>query len=186
MSQQAPVFPKVLLQGLRFRDFEAIKNLRLDLTRSFSRSFQGVFVPIRAVSPNFGMLHFDYWAHHARPSPGWSARDRHARPSPGWSARDRHARPSPGWSARGDGGEGWIRTSVRLRGQIYSLLPLTTRPPLHRGHAGPHGQARHVAARQSPVNALHLRECHVAASLQRSSVRSNFEPAPGRSRNWSG
>src|SRR5213082_2210129 len=31
----------------------------------------------------------------------------------------------------GDGGEGWIRTSVRLRGQIYSLLPLTTRPPLH-------------------------------------------------------
>ena len=29
------------------------------------------------------------------------------------------------------GGEGWIRTSVRLRGQIYSLLPLTTRPPLH-------------------------------------------------------
>src|SRR3982751_1376016 len=30
-----------------------------------------------------------------------------------------------------DGGEGWIRTSVRLRGQIYSLLPLTTRPPLH-------------------------------------------------------
>ena len=28
------------------------------------------------------------------------------------------------------GGEGWIRTSVRLHGQIYSLLPLTTRPPL--------------------------------------------------------
>src|SRR5437763_14720116 len=33
--------------------------------------------------------------------------------------------------AKQDGGEGWIRTSVRLRGQIYSLLPLTTRPPLH-------------------------------------------------------
>src|SRR3954453_8584472 len=32
---------------------------------------------------------------------------------------------------RRNGGEGWIRTSVRLRGQIYSLLPLTTRPPLH-------------------------------------------------------
>jgi hypothetical protein len=31
-----------------------------------------------------------------------------------------------------DGGGGWIRTSVRLRGQIYSLLPLTTRPPLLR------------------------------------------------------
>lgn len=28
------------------------------------------------------------------------------------------------------GGEGWIRTSVLVRGQIYSLLPLTTRPPL--------------------------------------------------------
>ena len=28
------------------------------------------------------------------------------------------------------GGQGWIRTSVRLRGQIYSLLPLTTRPPV--------------------------------------------------------
>jgi hypothetical protein len=30
------------------------------------------------------------------------------------------------------GGEGWIRTSVLVRGQIYSLLPLTTRPPLQR------------------------------------------------------
>jgi hypothetical protein len=30
------------------------------------------------------------------------------------------------------GGEGWIRTSVLVRGQIYSLLPLTTRPPLRR------------------------------------------------------
>ena len=29
-----------------------------------------------------------------------------------------------------DGGQGWIRTSVRLHGQIYSLLPLTTRPPV--------------------------------------------------------
>ena len=28
------------------------------------------------------------------------------------------------------GGGGWIRTSVLVRGQIYSLLPLTTRPPL--------------------------------------------------------
>ena len=37
------------------------------------------------------------------------------------------------------GGQGWIRTSVRLRGQIYSLLPLTTRPPVPRRHiaAGP-------------------------------------------------
>src|SRR3546814_2764953 len=32
-----------------------------------------------------------------------------------------------GWE---DGGQGWIRTSVRKPGQIYSLLPLTTRPPV--------------------------------------------------------
>jgi hypothetical protein len=42
-------------------------------------------------------------------------------------------RGEPGLFFPGCGGEGWIRTSVRLRGQIYSLLPLTTRPPLHRG-----------------------------------------------------
>ena len=29
-----------------------------------------------------------------------------------------------------DGGEDWIRTNVHLRDQIYSLTPLTTRPPL--------------------------------------------------------
>ena len=49
---------------------------------------------------------------------------------------------------RRNGGEGWIRTSVRLRGQIYSLLPLTTRPPLHEVR-----QARHVASRPLCVNA---------------------------------
>ena len=56
----------------------------------------------------------------------------------------------PEWleSAISVGGEGWIRTSVRLRGQIYSLLPLTTRPPLHEV-----GQARHVAALPVCVNA---------------------------------
>src|SRR5438874_11979496 len=60
-----------------------------------------------------------------------------------------------------DGGEGWIRTSVRLRGQIYSLLPLTTRPPLHeachartvRGWSSMARQARHVAAGAMGVNA---------------------------------
>ncbi len=30
-----------------------------------------------------------------------------------------------------NGGKGWIRTTVLRRGQIYSLLPLTTRPPFH-------------------------------------------------------
>src|SRR5690606_29677186 len=32
----------------------------------------------------------------------------------------------------GGGGGGWIRTSVDVSRQIYSLLPLTTRPPLQR------------------------------------------------------
>ncbi len=54
-------------------------------------------------------------------------------------------------SCLGNGGEGWIRTSVRLRGQIYSLLPLTTRPPLHEVTIS--WQARHMAARQCRVNA---------------------------------
>ena len=37
------------------------------------------------------------------------------------------------------GGQGWIRTSVRKPGQIYSLLPLTTRPPAQQvlGRASP-------------------------------------------------
>ncbi len=34
------------------------------------------------------------------------------------------------------GGWGWIRTSVLVRGQIYSLLPLTTRPPILRANLG--------------------------------------------------
>ena len=50
---------------------------------------------------------------------------------------------------------GWIRTSVRLRGQIYSLLPLTTRPPLQ-GR-----QARHMAARLRCVNALRRSTCQL-------------------------
>src|SRR5690348_17205590 len=58
----------------------------------------------------------------------------------------------------GDGGEGWIRTSVRLRGQIYSLLPLTTRPPLHRCR-----QARQMAARVRRVNALTVLSPHELA-----------------------
>ena len=52
------------------------------------------------------------------------------------------------------GGEGWIRTSVRLRGQIYSLLPLTTRPPLHEVMQVCTGQAGHVAGPALCVNAL--------------------------------
>ena len=46
------------------------------------------------------------------------------------AALEHKLRHTPGMAAGNAGGEGWIRTSVRLRGQIYSLLPLTTRPPL--------------------------------------------------------
>src|SRR5436190_5798497 len=48
------------------------------------------------------------------------------------------------------GGEGWIRTSVRLRGQIYSLLPLTTRPPLQ--GAGRRAMWRHPNCVSTRVN----------------------------------
>ena len=41
------------------------------------------------------------------------------------------------------GGGGWIRTSVLVRGQIYSLLPLTTRPPL-RGEPQTILESRHI------------------------------------------
>ncbi len=72
--------------------------------------------------------------------------------------------------AKDNGGEGWIRTSVRLRGQIYSLLPLTTRPPLHGDR-----QARHMAARQvcQRVNASAV-ATRCARALQN-------RTAPGRS-----
>src|SRR5438105_13448773 len=38
--------------------------------------------------------------------------------------------PLGSWRSRGAGGGGRIRTYVGIRRQIYSLLPLTTRPPL--------------------------------------------------------
>jgi hypothetical protein len=49
------------------------------------------------------------------------------------------------------GGGGWIRTSVRVSGQIYSLLPLTTRPPLRseaRNYTTPNGHLYTVRADQ--------------------------------------
>ena len=44
------------------------------------------------------------------------------------------ANETPRRQARFDGGGDRIRTYVRIRGQIYSLLPLTTRPPLPKSH----------------------------------------------------
>ena len=53
----------------------------------------------------------------------------------------------------GNGGQGWIRTSVRLRGQIYSLLPLTTRPPVQMAGRTSRVAARQMAALGDAVNA---------------------------------
>ena len=75
------------------------------------------------------------------------------------------------------GGEGWIRTSVRLRGQIYSLLPLTTRPPLHEVR-----QARHMTAAAKTVNAARVD----ASLVKRAWARPVPELVSGLSRNWSG
>ncbi len=52
----------------------------------------------------------------------------------------------------GGGGQGWIRTSVRSRGQIYSLLPLTTRPPVRKRTAEAKGGP--MPPRRAHVNAL--------------------------------
>ena len=50
-----------------------------------------------------------------------------------------------------NGGEGWIWTSERLRGQIYSLLPLTTRPPLHIWNSAPLTWERHSTKNSSSL-----------------------------------
>ena len=96
--------------------------------------------------------------------------------------------------AQKDGGQGWIRTSVRLRGQIYSLLPLTTRPPVqvlsradHPGKVEHGEQARQMASARAGVNRAGVGRCAPIvfdASLR--SARSKFDSAPGRSRSWSG
>src|SRR5574338_473767 len=74
--------------------------------------------------------------------------------------------------AKQDGGEGWIRTSVRLRGQIYSLLPLTTRPPLQVQAGAPNGGAG--AGCQRVKSLVAPRAC--------ARVRSNFQQSPGLSK----
>ena len=64
-----------------------------------------------------------------------------------------------------DGGQGWIRTSVRFHGQIYSLLPLTTRPPLQVGWRG----------QWPPAEALSTGPCLRALTIAGSPVA--FAPA---------
>src|SRR5690606_8325054 len=48
-----------------------------------------------------------------------------------------------------DGGGGWIRTSVRISGQIYSLMDLTTLPPLRVATRLPPARRSAEPARQS-------------------------------------
>ena len=71
------------------------------------------------------------------------------------------------------GGGGWIRTSVRLRGQIYSLLPLTTRPPLQEQ------RGRHVAAHRWCVNAPYKSMCRSPLALHGSFARTKIRPFTG-------
>src|SRR3546814_5232856 len=51
----------------------------------------------------------------------------------------------------GGGGRGWICTNVGKTRQIYSLLPLTARPPVH---GVSHQEAAYLAKGALPVNAL--------------------------------
>lgn len=87
----------------------------------------------------------------------------------------------------GDGGEGWIRTSVRLRGQIYSLLPLTTRPPLQVGATRSQSSGRvSMASRRAmwrPDGALSTTtqcDCRRLAGARRAPVAAldKLAPAP--------
>ncbi len=82
------------------------------------------------------------------------ADDRAYHPSPARPTGPHHASAS---FARGlvvDGGGGRIRTHVRCCGQIYSLLPLTTRPPLH-GRKPEAGAPREISAIGSPCQPAH-------------------------------
>jgi hypothetical protein len=113
--------------------------------------------------------------------------------------RDCRHRIWPGHGQPANGGEGWIRTSVRLRGQIYSLLPLTTRPPLHDRHAQTirgmveHGDGRRatwrrhfcLSTRSTDGSAGRPSLCSVAPKLDRapratrSSARRHFRVCAG-------
>ena len=69
------------------------------------------------------------------------------------------------------GGGGWIRTSVLVRGQIYSLLPLTTRPPLQ-------DEPRTIAGKvQAPNTRLPANRCDARAPLGQKGVREAEMPA---------
>ncbi len=87
-----------------------------------------------------------------------------------WLPRLRSLETSPGGCAtrrpigakRGGGGR--IRTNVRSRGQIYSLLPLTTRPPLRVYLKHSKSVFWHIVYILAPV---HLINCKVSVLLIR-------------------
>src|SRR5690349_23514267 len=97
-----------------------------------------------------------------------------------WKARTVALRRAPMWKVAEnghflDGGEGWIRTSVRLRGQIYSLQPLTTRPPLQ--GAGRRAMWRRADDVSTRVNALHKRRCRSPLRFAAGAPISHLPPA---------
>ena len=49
-----------------------------------------------------------------------------------------------------NGGGGWIRTIVRRSGQIYSLVDLTTLPPLHEARRKGGAREKGAAKRAAP------------------------------------
>jgi hypothetical protein len=67
--------------------------------------------------------------------------------------------------ARQVGGQGWIRTSVRSRGQIYSLLPLTTRPPVRTGTTGGARLNRAALGRPAPRRTAAMAKPGAAVNL---------------------
>src|SRR3954452_16112186 len=79
-----------------------------------------------------------------------------------------------------NGGEGWIRTSVRLRGQIYSLLPLTTRPPLHEAPVMSRAFQAGAPCGGTPLLCRRAKEAAARARLIASRALSNATACPQR------
>ena len=75
-------------------------------------------------------------------------------------------RPLANISEGGGGGQGWIRTSVRKPGQIYSLLPLTTRPPVHEVRRAKWRRTAGLSMLETPPLAAFVRPNHQPASAR--------------------
>ena len=80
------------------------------------------------------------------------------------------------------GGQGWIRTSVRKTGQIYSLLPLTTRPPVHIPRVDFIVLVRHIPSKEAAqwrnAACLSMLEVRKGACSSTFSLSSKDSPMP--------